>query len=314
MMFFQAVTAARLRPVIGNRLLDDYPGAAAAYSVRLLDKDYTGFCMRVRRASDNTEEDIGFTVAGDLNTSALATFCTGTNGFVRTWYDQSGNARNATQTTTSNQPKIYDSSTGVVLLNSTPALDHASQFLTIASSTSTFNALHNGTTTAVFLVAAAGKVSDPNAAYAYCGNSAAASAGNGMWIAYEDRTIVPANNAARIGVFNSAGGGNGPVIQTVADKITPNTQTLVTTLFDADNATAANRGLQAINGSATFGTNTQTRTPTTSNAAYDFQIGAGGNNSFTLTGYYQELVIYLSDQSTNRSGIETNINDYFNAY
>ncbi len=313
MMFLKAVTAARLRH-LSNRLLDDYPSAAAAFSVRLLDNDYGGSCIRVRRASDNTEQDIGFTSSGNLNTSALATFCTGTNGFIRTWYDQSGNARNATQTTTASQPKIYDSSTGVVLLNSKPAFDHASQFLTIASSTTTFNALHNGTTTAVFLVAAAGKVSDPNAAYAYCGNSAAASAGNGMWIAYEDRTIVPANNAARIGVFNSAGSGNGPVIQTVADKITPNTQTLVTTLFDADNATAANRGLQAINGSATFGTNTQTRTPTTNNAAYNFQIGAGGNNSFTLTGYFQEMIIYLSDQSSNRSGIETNINSYFSIY
>jgi hypothetical protein len=103
-------------------LLDDYPGAAAAYSLRKLDKDYTGDAVRVRRASDNTEEDIGFDANGDLDTSALATFCSGTNGFVKTWYDQSGNGNDATQTTTANQAKIYDSSTGVLTRNSLPTL------------------------------------------------------------------------------------------------------------------------------------------------------------------------------------------------
>jgi len=101
-------------------LLDDYPGAAAAYSVRLLDSTYTGDCIRVRRASDNTEQDIGFDGNGDLDTGALTSFCTGTNGFVKTWYDQSGNARDATQTTTANQPKIYDSSTGVLTEHGKP--------------------------------------------------------------------------------------------------------------------------------------------------------------------------------------------------
>jgi hypothetical protein len=103
-------------------LLDNYPGAAAAYSLRKLDKDYTGNAIRVRRASDNTEQDIGFDANGDLDTSALATFCSGTDGFVKTWYDQSGNGNDATQTTTSAQPKIYDSSTGVLTENGKPIL------------------------------------------------------------------------------------------------------------------------------------------------------------------------------------------------
>ena len=36
-----------------DKLLDTYTGAAAAYSVRKLDKDYTGNCMRIRRDSDD---------------------------------------------------------------------------------------------------------------------------------------------------------------------------------------------------------------------------------------------------------------------
>ena len=79
-------------------LLDDYSGAAAAYSLRLLSSTYTGYAIRVRRASDNAEQDIGF-VNNELDTSTLTSFCSGTNGFVKTWYDQSGNGNDATQTT-----------------------------------------------------------------------------------------------------------------------------------------------------------------------------------------------------------------------
>ena len=107
-------------------LLDDYPGAAAAYSLRKLDKNYSGDAIRVRRASNNDEQDIGFDTYGDLDTSALTTFCSGTDGFVKVWYDQSGNGNDATQTTTSAQPKIYDSSTGVITENGKPIVSSLS--------------------------------------------------------------------------------------------------------------------------------------------------------------------------------------------
>ena len=51
-------------------LLDIYTGAAAAYSVRKLRNAYTGSAIRVRRSSDNTEQDIGFTALGELNTTS----------------------------------------------------------------------------------------------------------------------------------------------------------------------------------------------------------------------------------------------------
>ena len=113
-------------------LLDTYSGAAAAYSLRRLRTAYTGDAIRVRRESDNTEQDIGF-VGEDLNTSALTTFCSGTNGFVKTWYDQSGNARDATQSTAAQQPQIV-SSGSVINLNSKPTLQfNNNQILTRAS-------------------------------------------------------------------------------------------------------------------------------------------------------------------------------------
>jgi len=105
-------------------LLDTYTGAAAAYSVRKLDKDYTGSCMRVREASGDTETDIGFDGSGNLDTSAIATHCGSANGYVVTWYDQSGNSNNATQSTASLQPQIYNG-TAVITENGKPAIDWA---------------------------------------------------------------------------------------------------------------------------------------------------------------------------------------------
>lgn len=103
-------------------LLDTYTGAKSAYSLRLLRTAYTGDAIRVRRASDNTEQDIGFS-SGELDTTELATFCGSSNGFVVTFYDQSGNNLSQLNTSTSEQPKIYDGTTGVITENGKPAID-----------------------------------------------------------------------------------------------------------------------------------------------------------------------------------------------
>ena len=85
---------------------------AAAFSLRKLGCGYSGNAIQVRRSSDNNTQNIGFTTSGDLDTAALKTFVGAGSGYVRTWYDQSGNTRNATQTTNANQPRIVNS--GVV--------------------------------------------------------------------------------------------------------------------------------------------------------------------------------------------------------
>jgi hypothetical protein len=93
-------------------LLDTYSGAAAAYSAaRRLATAYTGALIRVRRSSDNAEQNIGYDTNNVLDQSALTAFVGANNGFVVTIYDQSGNGRNATQATASNQPRIVNSGT-----------------------------------------------------------------------------------------------------------------------------------------------------------------------------------------------------------
>jgi hypothetical protein len=107
-------------PLTDPKLLDAFPNASVAYSLRLLRGAYTGNLVTVRRASDNTTQ--GFTEA-QINDGSLASFCSGTNGFVTTWHDQSGNANDATQATAANQPQIVTTGT-VNTLNSKPCLTY----------------------------------------------------------------------------------------------------------------------------------------------------------------------------------------------
>ena len=105
--------------------INSIAASAAAYSLRSL----TGGdprSVRVRRdtgggAGDNDEQD--FTVS-EINSGALTTFVgSGNNGFVHTWYDQSGNSKNATQTDTGKQPKIVSSGSLIVDSAGLPEID-----------------------------------------------------------------------------------------------------------------------------------------------------------------------------------------------
>lgn len=71
-----------------------------------------------------------------LTDKTLSQFCSGTDGFVAKWYDQSGNARNLVQATASNQPKIVSSGTVLTGANGKPLLrgDGSNDSLSSASS------------------------------------------------------------------------------------------------------------------------------------------------------------------------------------
>ena len=93
-------------------LLDQYGGAAAAYSLRALSSGWVaGDVVRARRV--NTPGEANFT-AGQVANGELATWALSGDAFVTTWYDQSGNASDAVQATTTAQPKIVSAGTLVV--------------------------------------------------------------------------------------------------------------------------------------------------------------------------------------------------------
>jgi len=106
-------------PAQGSYLLDTYP-AEVAWSLRKLSGGYTGAAIRVRRSSDNTEQDIGFD-GNDLDTTSLLNFVGAGNGLVTTIYDQAGAGLNFTQTNPVRQGRIVNS--GVVnTLNGKPVI------------------------------------------------------------------------------------------------------------------------------------------------------------------------------------------------
>jgi len=89
-------------------LIDDISNTpAGAYGLRKLSSSYSGSAIRVRRSSDNTEQDIGFSW-NELNTWSLLSFVGSWNWFITIWYDQSGNGRNISQTTIADQPRIIN--------------------------------------------------------------------------------------------------------------------------------------------------------------------------------------------------------------
>ena len=102
-----------------------FSSTKAAYSLRSLACSYShtaitqpanvqGFTnstapvVRVRRSSDNALLDIGYTANGDFDTTVLKNFASAGNAFVQTWYDQSGNSFDVTQSTMSQQPRIVN--------------------------------------------------------------------------------------------------------------------------------------------------------------------------------------------------------------
>jgi hypothetical protein len=89
-------------------ILDAFPGAQAAYGLRLLRSTYTGSCLTVRRSSDNATRNIGF-YRYTVDTQAILDFVGSGNGFVTTWFDQSTNGVNVSQGTAASQFNIVTS-------------------------------------------------------------------------------------------------------------------------------------------------------------------------------------------------------------
>jgi PKD repeat protein len=301
--------------ILAALLLDAFPNAAAAYSLRKLRAAYTGSAIRVRRSTDNTEQDIGFNGSNGLDTTALLAFVGAGNGFVATWYDQSGNGRDVIQTSSANQPQIV-SSGSVIAENGKPSVQFngTSNVLT-ASTASNWNFLHQAGIYFNFGVAKAGDNVDPNNIYAIWGNTSTV-AQNGSYLAYDDRVSSSRNNA----LFQVIGASNNnPVVLNVVNNYqSANIQFMHTLKADPNNATASERSAIATNGRAFNKNNTASFTASTNAATRPLSIGAIPDASnvliFFMKGAIQEQIFYASDQSFNQTAIESNINSFYSIY
>jgi len=87
-----------------------------AAGLHKLKSSYSGAAIRIRRSSDNAEQDFGFS-GNDLDVAAISTFIGAGTAYVKTLYDQSGNGNHLSQTSTGNQPTLTLSG-----LNSKPVI------------------------------------------------------------------------------------------------------------------------------------------------------------------------------------------------
>lgn len=92
----------------GYNFFDILGNAAAAYSLRSINPTKDPNVVKVRRSSDNSTKDFK---ASEIGTTLTDWVGAGNDGHVTTWYDQGTNGNNATQTTSSAQPKIVDAGT-----------------------------------------------------------------------------------------------------------------------------------------------------------------------------------------------------------
>jgi len=263
-------------------LLDTYSGAAAAYSMRRLSSTYTGACLKVERSGDGTTKDIGFDEAGNLDVLTLLEFVGAGDGRVHTWFDQSGNGNDATQTDDAKQPLIV-SSGSLIQQNEKPALE--------------FDGVDDFMTSPDYIVELS-----QNPASVFC-VSQASTVANSAYILAEGDVISPYSSNFILG--GSTGSDivwvNGTTVGTMQAG-----QVLVGFDYDQANATAFIDGSQS--GSS------QAVTVNTETSLYSYIGSRADGLAAFFNGKIQELITYKSDQSANRTGIETNINDYYDIY
>lgn len=106
--------------------LNVYSDALVVYSLKKLISTYSGYCIKVRRSSDNAELDIGF-VDNNVDTLTLLTFVGASSAYIVTWYDQTINGINLTQSTAVNQPLIIAS--GVLPIVPSAVFDGVDDYL-----------------------------------------------------------------------------------------------------------------------------------------------------------------------------------------
>jgi hypothetical protein len=91
-----------------NLPLDIESWASYAYSMRRMSIYYTGNCIRVRRSSDNVEQDFGF-VGNLVDDASIVTFLGWSTWYIAVWYDQSGNNNDVTIAAVAAQPTYVSS-------------------------------------------------------------------------------------------------------------------------------------------------------------------------------------------------------------
>ena len=224
------------------------------------------------------------------------------SGRVSQLADKSGKGRHAANTTSGSTQPSYVTA-GRNGLNVVRFAAASVQRLTVASSTGSYNFLHNGTASWIAGVSVYGTNSNPNAAYSLFGNNGQSSANIGSLFYYDDR-LYPSStgNNALLTQVTTIGFGTNPIRLLNSDSTaplsaynniaTPQSMIVQEAVWDAGNATPSQRLRLRLNGGSEIAANESAGTPTTSNATFNFQLGANGASGSTLEGDICELLLF----------------------
>jgi hypothetical protein len=283
------------RPIGGFAyLLDDYSGARVAYSLRKLDKDYTGSAIRIRKdTTGQPEQDIGF-VNNELDTSSLKSFLNARSGFVVRWYDQSGNGYDVGQSTQANQPRIalngvIDRQNGKVTL----VFDGSNDALTNSTNLN----ISGDITESVFITIKQNSTSGLQAFFSHGGNVSLNAFA--LW------SNLRSTNQYEIGYVGN---------DYRTDKST-NTNFQLVSLIKTAGAINTTTNIWFNNVQAADRGGSSTSTPNIANSGLNICRNVLASPTIANTNAnLSEFVLYTLNQTSNRSGIESNINLYYGIY
>jgi len=276
-------------------LLNEYPGAAAAYSLRRLKSwDDGKRVVRVRRASDNSEKD--FSAAEVSNGTLTGWVGAGNDGFVSTWYDQSGNSNDATQAVVTSQPKIVDGGVlvtgGIDFDGVDDGLFTSSNFTDTLQSATFFAVTKDNTTSGTASMVRIRPNGSPGTVDGFVWEKSTSDT-------YGPNTILEGANA----MLAAADAGQGT---------RTTTENLNTLIYQPSQILAYENGTL----DATL-TNVRSGSLPVGDVTLVDQLWLGQNfddNARPFNGTMSEVIIYFTDQSANRAAIETNINNQYDIY
>ena len=288
----------------GGYLLDTYTGASVAYSFRKLSSSATYAC-KVLRSSDNATCDVVLESSGSITlSSSIANLSGGSgatlgawigsdSGFINIWYDQSGNGYDATQATGTLMPRIVNVGS-FDTLNSLPTLDTSVRTNSYFTTTATVADLGLVSGFSSFEVGSV-NVTDNNYRPYWA-----------IWGGGTDKTILKAfiSNGKQSNIVSANGTSNSLVL---SDTTTGN-NVQFSSGADYDGSTLDNYrdGSLENSGSALMWSGS-------SSALRLFNYGGLGSSTKLLT-KSQEIIIFGSDQSANRTAIESDVNTYYTIY
>jgi hypothetical protein len=245
---------------------------AAAYSLRNLSTTYTGNVVDVRRSSGGTESFTAAEVADGTLTDWVGV---GNDGFVTQWYDQSGNDNHATQGTDAKQPKIVD---GGSLVSGGIEFDGVDDLLRNSN---------NLGTTSNFFISCVATLPDSIANQTILSNGTGFLSSGDSWFLKRRSGL---DNALAFQDSSPRALGSSAISETQG-------------IFTAE-SNGTNLKIYA-NGSEQDSVSTYTA------VLNGTTIGARLDEVSHLTGQINEVIIYATDQSANRTAIEANIGETY---